>query len=95
MIWNGFTNWPPMWGGSYGPGDILAVGEEGVLTDVEMAEAYDTWPRHLILTIEHLGNTSSGVLCCDEEEVIPRLLEIFKGCIDWPISRIGDLDVDL
>jgi hypothetical protein len=33
------------------------------------------------------------MLCCDnEEEVIPRLFEILKGCIGWEISRIGDLD---
>jgi hypothetical protein len=43
----------------------------------------------------HRGDTSSAVLCCDEEEVIPRLLKVLKGCIGWPISRIGDLDVDL
>ena len=66
-----------------------------MLTDVEMAEADNTMPRHLILTIEHRGNTSSGVLCCDDEEVIPSLFKILKGCIGWPISRIGDLDVDL
>jgi len=61
-----------------------------------MAVADNTMPRHLTLTIEHRGNTSSGVLCCDDdEEVIPRLFKILKGCIGWPISRIGDLDVDL
>jgi hypothetical protein len=93
--WEGFSNWPPAWEGSQGRGDILPVGEEGVLTDVEIAEAGNTMPRHLILTIEHRGNTASGVLCCDDEEIIPRLFNILKGCIDWPISRIGDLDVDL
>ena len=96
MKWEGFSNWPPAWGGSYGRGDIFPVGEEGVFIDVEMAEADNTMPRHLILMIEHRGNTSSGVLCCDDdEEVIPRLFKILKGCIGWPISRIGDLDVDL
>ena len=67
-----------------------------MLTGVQMAEAGSTLPRHLTLTMMHLGNTSSAVLCCDdEEEVIPRLFEILKGCIGWEISRIGDLDVDL
>jgi hypothetical protein len=67
-----------------------------VLTGVEMNEAGNTLPRHLTLTIMHLGSTSSAMLCCDnEEEVIPRLFEILKGCIGWEMSRIGDLDVDL
>jgi hypothetical protein len=91
----GFSNWPPAWAGSYGRGDRFPVGEEGILTDVETAEANNTTPRHLTLTIELRGNTSSGVLCCDDDEVIPRFFKILKDYIGWPISRIGDLDVDL
>jgi hypothetical protein len=34
MKWEGFSNWPPAYGGSYGRGDIFPVGEEGVLIDV-------------------------------------------------------------
>ena len=89
MKWEGFSNWPPVWATS-------PMGEEGVLTSVEMNEAGNTLPRHLTLTMEHRGNGSSGVLCCDDEEnVVPRLYQILKGCIGWEISRIGDLDVDL
>jgi hypothetical protein len=93
MSWEGFSNWPPAWTGSCGRGDIFPVEEEGELTDVEMAEADGMLPRHLTLTMAHRGNTSSAVLCCDEEELIARLFEVLKGCIGWPISRIGDLDV--
>jgi hypothetical protein len=75
---------------SYGAEDVFSGEEEGVLTGVEMNEAGNTLPRHLTLTMMHLGNTSSAMLCCDnEEEVIPRLFEILKGCIGWEISRIG------
>jgi hypothetical protein len=96
MNWEGFSNWPPAWAGSYGAEDVFPREEEGVLTGVEMIEAGNTLPRHLVLTMMHLGNTSSAMLCCDnEEEVIPRLFEILKGCIGLEISRIGDLDVDL
>jgi hypothetical protein len=96
MKWEGFSNWPPAWAGSCGPEDVFPGEEEGVLTGVQMAEAGSTLPRHLTLTMMHLGNTSSAVLCCDdEEEVIPRLFEILKGCIGWELDRIGDLDVDL
>ena len=95
MKWEGFSHWPPMWAGSYDPGDIFPVGEEGVLIDVKITGAESTMPLHLTLRIEHRGNTSSGLLCCDETEIIPRLHEILKACIGWPIGQIGDLDVDL
>jgi hypothetical protein len=96
MKWEGFSNWPPSWAGSYGPGDDLPGEEEGVLTGVEMIEAGNTSPRHLVLTMMHLGKGSSAMLCCDDEEkVIPRLFEILKGCVGWEIIRIGDLDVDI
>jgi hypothetical protein len=95
MRWEGCSNWAPAWAGSYGRGDIFPVGEEGVLTGVEMAEGDNTLPRHLALRMKHRGNASSAVLCCDDEEAIPRLFEILKGCIGWEVGRIGDLDVDL
>jgi hypothetical protein len=96
MEWEGFSNWPPVWAGSYGRADAFPMAEEGVLTGVEMNEAGNTLPRHLVLTMMHLGKGSSAMLCCDDEEkVIPRLFEILKGCVGWEIGRIGDLDVDL
>jgi hypothetical protein len=96
MKWEGFSNWPPVWAASYSRADTSAMAEEGVLTGVEMNEAGNALPRHLTLTMEHHGNGSSTMLCCDnEEEVIPRLFEILKGCIGWEIGKIGDLDVDL
>jgi hypothetical protein len=36
------------------------MGEEGVLTGVEMNEAGDTLPRHLTLTVEHHGEWLVG-----------------------------------
>jgi len=36
MKWEGFSNWPPVWGSSDGRGDSFPVREEGVLTDVEI-----------------------------------------------------------
>ncbi len=89
MKWEGFSNWLPVWATS-------PMGEEGVLTSVEMNEAGNTLPRHLVLTMMHLGRGSSAMLCCDDEEkVIPRLFEILKGCVGWEVGRIGDLDVEL
>src|SRR6476646_10740054 len=82
MKWEGFSNWPPAWAGSYGRGDIYPREEEGVLTGVEMVEASNTSPRHLVLTMMLLGKGSSAVLCCDDEEnVIPLLYQILKGFI--------------
>jgi hypothetical protein len=60
MKWEGFSNWPPAWGGSYGRGDIFPVGEEGVLIDVEMAEADNTMPRHLTKRSNTAGTPRRG-----------------------------------
>jgi hypothetical protein len=79
-----------------GSADIFPEGEEGALAGVEMVEPDNTSPRHLVLTMEHRGSIFSAVLHCDdEEEVVPRLLEILEGWIGWQIGRIGDLEVDL
>jgi hypothetical protein len=95
MKWEGWSNWPPACPSTYGLVDIFQTGEEGVLTNVEIAEADNILPPHLDLTIEHRGSRASGVICFDDERVIPRLFAILKGCIGWEIGRIGDLDVDL
>jgi hypothetical protein len=95
MKWEGFSNWPPVWAGSSGHGAITSGDEEGVLIGVEMIEADNTTPRHLIIGREQRRSTSRASLHCDDEEVIPHLVEILKGCVGWSISRIGDLDVDL
>jgi hypothetical protein len=60
MKWEGFSNWPPSWAGSYGGADTFPMGEEGVMTGVEMNEAENTSPRHLILTMEHRGRRGSA-----------------------------------
>jgi hypothetical protein len=88
-------NWPPAWAGSYGRGDVSLGAEEGVLIGVDLVEADSMSARHLKLRGEHGGSTWGALLHCDDEDVIPRLFEILKGCIGWEISRIGDLDVDL
>jgi hypothetical protein len=95
MKWEGFSNWPPIWTRSSGRGDMFSGDEDGVLTGVEMVEADNATPRHLILGREHRGGISGAPLYWDDEDVMPRLVEIFAGCVGWSISRIGDLDVDL
>jgi hypothetical protein len=60
------------------------MGEEGVLTGVEIAQAGNALPHHLALTMEHRGNGSSAVLCCDDEEnVVPSLFRDSQSCIGW------------
>ena len=95
MKWEGYSSWPPSWGGAYGRGDIFPGGEESVLRSVAIREGDETMPIHLELTIEHLGNTASGILCCDDAAVVPRLYEVFSKCIGESIRKIGDLEVDL
>jgi hypothetical protein len=86
MKWEGFSNWPPAWAGSRGREDIFSGDEDGVLTGVEMVEADSTSPRYLTFKRKHRGKTSGAVLHCDDKQVIPRLFEILKGCVSWPIS---------
>jgi hypothetical protein len=64
MKWEGYSNWPPVWGG----GDIFPAGEDGALKSVAIREGDDTMPIHLELTIEHSGKTASGILCCDDAQ---------------------------
>ena len=71
MNWEGFSNWPPAWAGAYGAEDVFPGEEEGVLTGVEMIETGNTLPRHLVLTMMHLGKGSSAVLFCDGFTFVP------------------------
>jgi hypothetical protein len=67
-----------------------------VLTGVEIAQAGNALPRQLALTMEHRGNGSSAVLCCDDEEnVVLACFEILKAASAGRISQIGDLSLTL
>jgi hypothetical protein len=70
MKWEGYSSWPPSWGGANGRGDIFAGGEEGVLRSVTIREGDDTMPIHLELTIEHLGS-----VCCSEHDCLQLATE--------------------
>ena len=94
MHWEGVHSWPPAFAGAYDRADVFPTGEEGELTKAEIVEAGSTLPRHLIVTIRHRGNTASGILCLDDEDVLPQLLKILNDHIGWTLSQIGDLDVD-
>jgi hypothetical protein len=94
MKWEGYSNWPPSWGGAYGGGDIFLAGEDAALKSVAIREGDDTMPIHLELTIEHSGKTASG-MCYDDAAVIPCLYEVFSKCLGESIRKIGDLEVDL
>jgi hypothetical protein len=64
-----------------------STGEEGVLTNVELAEAGNTLPvTHLVLTLKYRGIAYRRCCCDDDEKVIPRLFEVLKGCIGWDVS---------
>src|SRR5258708_35816910 len=88
MNWEGFSNWPPAWAGSYGRGDIFRGEEEGVLTGVEMIEAGNTSPRYLVLTMMHLGRGSSAVPPLDHQGGIPRLFQGLQSRIGWGVKRL-------
>ena len=69
MKWEGFSNWPPVWAGT---ADIFPEREEGALTGVEMVEADDTSPRHLVLTMEHRESIFSSVVPTENSESLEK-----------------------
>jgi hypothetical protein len=59
MKWKGFSNWRRCVEESVS----YSTGEEGVLINVEIAEAGNTLPvTHLVLTLKYRGNSAPAVL---------------------------------
>jgi len=81
------SSWPPDWGGSYGPGDSLAMGEQGVL------KAVDREGNDLVLTITFDGRDHSGLLRWTAPPTVEALHMVLEARIGQPIGAIGDLDV--
>jgi hypothetical protein len=95
MKWRNGSNWPPAWTGSSGFGDILPGGEDGILKSVEIEEKTNAWPRHLKLTIEHAGLTASGILCMDDEGLLPALRDFLDRHRGLLVRDIASMEIDL
>ena len=79
--------WPPMWGGSYGPGAKFPVGEQGVLTGVKAING------KLSLTIKYDGRDHSGVLEWDEPPTLAPLEAALKAHIGKTIKAVADVEI--
>lgn len=95
MKWHGTSSWPPAWGGSYGRGSTLPLGEEGVLLDARFQDAYGGFPKHLVLTIEYNKNKYNGPLCADDPNFLTQLYPKLRECLGQPIQQIGNMEIDL
>ena len=93
MTFRGISMWPPGWGGSYGPGSIFPVGEQGVL-DVTILEAGRIGPRRLLVTNEYLGNLSTGVLTFDDLALLSQVHDVLKACVGLEFSDVGEVELD-
>lgn len=95
MKYQGFSNWPPAWGGSYGRGTVFPQGEQGTLRETRIQEKSEALPRHILLAIDFMGSDHSGVLCFDDETMVDRLNAVLSKFVGKDISEIGNTDVDL
>ncbi len=82
--------WPPGWGGSYGPGDKFPSPEEPEkLLSVEESEK-----RSIIrLKAEYQGRQVTGVVKIGDLEFRSKLLEVLRQNIGKSIKEIGSLDI--
>jgi len=82
--------WPPMFGGSYGPGDRFPVGEVGVLRHVDTAKRMPG----LHLEIEYEGRTWSGVMQWDGDDATrEKVRDILRRYIGKDLSALRDIEL--
>ena len=79
--------WPPMWSGSYGPGDRFAVGEQGVLQGIRRVGG------RLSLTIEYEGRLHHGPLEWTTPPSLADVEDTLRGCIGRPTHEVGEAEV--
>lgn len=92
MTFQGRPNWPPSWNTTYGPSNPVPHGEVGTLTHVECLSNIPRLP-HCILVMQWQGQEYLTSLCFDEEDFLPKVVELLRGCLGRPIAEIGDLDI--
>ncbi len=94
LKWYGLRSWPPLWGGSYGIGQKFAIGEVGVLKDVQFREAFVSMPPRLNIVIEYEGGTHSALLLLEDVSFMEPLYRRLRECIGLRIHEIGDSETD-
>jgi hypothetical protein len=80
--------WPPMWASAYGPGSILAVGNEGVLDSVRRREG------GLTLTMRFDNREHVGAITWDEPPTIAQVEAALKALIGESIQAISEIEIE-
>jgi hypothetical protein len=88
------SSWPPQCGGSHRTGTPYHTGEQGILKRVEFFPADRSMPDRLWVTIEYLGNSSSGALTVDDASILGKLKDFLQSHIGEELSVIGGLEID-
>lgn len=88
------SSWPPQCGGSYDANTRFPIGEQGTLKGVEFLPADRSMPDRLWVTIEYLGNSSSGALTVDDASILGKLKDFLQSHIGEELSVIGGLEID-
>jgi hypothetical protein len=88
------SSWPLGFGGSHRTGTPYHTGEQGSLKGVEFLPSYGSAPNRLRVTIEFLGNASSGILAVDDASILGKLKDFLQSHIGEELSVIGGLEID-
>ena len=80
--------WPPQWAFPHRPGDMLALGEEGVLESVLLRG------DRLLLTLKYKGREYIGSLQWDAPPPLVAVEKVLHANLGKLITTIGDLDVE-
>lgn len=94
LRWRGLPVWPPPWAGAREPGTTVPVGEQGLLREVQLLEAFPPIPARLSLGIEYEGRRFTGVLFVDDADFLARLYDTLRRCLGRPLHEIGDLEIE-
>ena len=88
LHWKGMPMWPPEWWLS-----DEGAGEEGFLKDVQFR--YDQTPQCISVVASHLGDDRNGIIILEDPLHLETLCHKLKENIGRPLSKIGDLEIDL
>ena len=82
--------WPPIWGGFYGPGDKLPFGEDPErLVSVEESREKGT----ITLEAEYEHREFIAVMTIKDSNFRSRLVEVLQENIGNSIKEIGSMDL--
>jgi hypothetical protein len=87
----GIPSWPPTWRLIKGEGAERLTGEIGILTRFLVNNIPST--RRCFLYMRHEQASYLGCIFIADVAFFEKIVKIFEGCLNRPISEIGSIDV--